>query len=134
MQFTAFNPVIKFLRSDKSYRLELDVAASDYPALAALGSPTLQGQLLQVTIAQDVEPNEAADHAELQRLEKLAEKIAAIRDRFRKLRGQYCDEFGLTLDEFKAKYQQGKSYKDIPLDELEKMSENLVTSLKTNTP
>ena len=124
MKFTAFNPVIKFLRSDKSYRLELDVAASDYPALAALGSPTLQGELLQVTISQDGEPKKNA----------LRDKIDGIADRFRKLRGQYCDEFGLTHDEFKSKYQKGKSYKEIPLDELEKMSDNLSTSLKTNIP
>ncbi len=61
MQFHVTNPVIKKLRTDQSYRLELDLCADQYDEFAALASPACEGKNLVVSIEMEKGNPEASE-------------------------------------------------------------------------
>lgn len=48
--FSAFAPHVKRLRTDKGYRIEMDVPEDDYQPLGVLASPMFDGKRLKVTV------------------------------------------------------------------------------------
>lgn len=49
IKFQAFDPLVKQLRSDKGFRIELEVSQDQYNLIKDL--PNLQDQILDITIA-----------------------------------------------------------------------------------
>lgn len=48
ISFLAFDPLVKQLRADKGFRVELEVAQDQYDAIKEL--PTMQGKVLKITV------------------------------------------------------------------------------------
>jgi len=53
IKFKVYNPYIKQMRTDRGWRVELDVSENEYDNIKDL--PKLQGQLLEITIEETKE-------------------------------------------------------------------------------
>lgn len=51
MEFIAYSPFIKQLRTDGGYRIEFDVSADEYDTIKDL--PKLQGKRLMISLQED---------------------------------------------------------------------------------
>lgn len=94
--FTATAPHVKRLRTDKGYRLELDVAENDYQPLGVLASPMFDGQRLTVTVQAEITERDVDQGAEQMDGYEKAHKAheAAI--------GEWCKATGRTREGYKA--------------------------------